>query len=728
MGGSKKVTVGFKYSLGMHMVFCHGPIDNISKIKFDGEKVAWTGSAGSGTITINQPNLFGGESREGGVVGDIDIQSGSDTQPRNPYLQSVLGAAIPAFRGVFALVFKQVYLGMNPYLKAMSVRGTRIQTLTSGLPQWNSTRAAIGPDLNPAHLLRECLTDADWGMGYPTADIDDTSFTTAAQTMFDEGMGISLLWDRSMPLDEFIALILKHIDGSLYVSRTTGKFVLKLSRNDYTLASLPVYGEAEIERISDYKRTSVGELINSVSVKYWDTIEEREASVTVQDITLVARQGGVIATTLQFPGFTNSTIANKIASRELQSLSTPLVRCTIYFNRTASQMNIGEVFKLNWPKLGVANLVLRVVNIELGELSNNLVKVTAIQDIFASSFAVYAPTPVTLWTNPIQPPTVPAYNILREATYWDMARALGDNEASALPATAAYILASCSRPSGASINAQIGVYNGGPPITYIPSGFCNFMPVALTAAAIDLNQTVIPFTAGLDMRDVVLRTYAIIDNEYMSVTAIDLNANTITVLRGVIDTTPRQHAINTPIYFAEEYFGSTEEEYAQSEGVIIKLLPVTPAGVLPEASASTLNIALVARQNKPYLPGALRINGVYPPTEVWDLYGPMNLLWSPRNRLTQTVDLIGQQISGFSPEVGATYNFEVRSVVGNVLETLVTGITSSSYNYNGAVYDNVNVTLEAERATIKSFQKISFTINRHGLGFKFGSEFGGVAP
>ena len=29
-GGSKEVTVGYKYYVGMHMILCHGPVDNIS--------------------------------------------------------------------------------------------------------------------------------------------------------------------------------------------------------------------------------------------------------------------------------------------------------------------------------------------------------------------------------------------------------------------------------------------------------------------------------------------------------------------------------------------------------------------------------------------------------------------------------------------------------------------------------------------------------------------------
>ena len=64
MGKSKKVTVGYKYYVGMHMVLCHGPVDSVSAIEVDG-RTAWSGSATGGSVTINAPDLFGGESRTG---------------------------------------------------------------------------------------------------------------------------------------------------------------------------------------------------------------------------------------------------------------------------------------------------------------------------------------------------------------------------------------------------------------------------------------------------------------------------------------------------------------------------------------------------------------------------------------------------------------------------------------------------------------------------------------
>lgn len=46
MGGSKSQTVGYRYSLGMHLALCHGPVDAIREILVD-RRTAWSVTAGS---------------------------------------------------------------------------------------------------------------------------------------------------------------------------------------------------------------------------------------------------------------------------------------------------------------------------------------------------------------------------------------------------------------------------------------------------------------------------------------------------------------------------------------------------------------------------------------------------------------------------------------------------------------------------------------------------------
>lgn len=88
-GGSSKI--GYKYFMGAHLVLCHGPVDSVTRILF-GERVAATPAATSSQqIYIDKYELFGGENREGGVQGYVDIMMGDEDQPINNYLSQVVG-------------------------------------------------------------------------------------------------------------------------------------------------------------------------------------------------------------------------------------------------------------------------------------------------------------------------------------------------------------------------------------------------------------------------------------------------------------------------------------------------------------------------------------------------------------------------------------------------------------------------------------------------------------
>ncbi|MFU8836632.1 MAG: VWA domain-containing protein, partial [Roseovarius sp.] len=55
---------------------------------------------------------------------------------------------VPGYRGLCSLVLRQVYLGVNPYLKPWAVRVTRVQTGEAGAAQWYPEKAPIVPEAN----------------------------------------------------------------------------------------------------------------------------------------------------------------------------------------------------------------------------------------------------------------------------------------------------------------------------------------------------------------------------------------------------------------------------------------------------------------------------------------------------------------------------------------------------------------------------------------------------
>jgi hypothetical protein len=531
-------------------------------------------------------------------------------------------------------------------------------------------------DMNPAHIIRECLTDPDWGMGYAEADIDDDSFRAAADVLYDEKMGISLLWDRQVPIESFIHEVVKHIDAALYVSRSTGKFVLKLIRADYDEEALPEFDPSNVEKVDNLSRPSFGELTNSVTVNYWDSETGKEASLTVQDTALIQMQGAVINTTVKYPGFTNFSIASRVALRDLRTLSSPILTCTIHANQDARELNIGDVFKFSWPNFEIENVVMRVTGIAFGDGKSNKIRVTCTQDVFAFPQQGVLNQPDEGWTDIGGPPAPATDRLVLEAPYYELVQVQGQTAVDgALASTPeiGYLTVAAARPANA-LNASVWVNPG--------SGFeetmaLDFCPTATLAADVGPMDTSWTFENGEDLDLVQVGTYCQIDDELIRVDSIDLETSTITVGRGVLDTTPRPHLTGARLYFWDVYSSADPTEYVDGETLEVKITPATNEGPLELGGAPIDTLTFNARAFRPYPPGNFKINGeAYP---AFTTGTDVVFSWSHRDRRQQTSgSLFDTTYGDIGPEAGTTYNLRVYDDSDTLIENQ-TGLTGTSY-------------------------------------------------
>jgi len=949
-GSSKEQTVGYKYYLGCHMVLTHGQIDALYKIVID-SKAAWIGNVASGPLTISNYELFGGETREGGIAGVVDVLPGSMTQAKNTYLQGIIGDDIPAFRGVASVVLNQVYVGMNPYIKPWSFLVQRIHKTSNGATQWNDSISAIGSfktrnpvkstqswfnrsldwfnigagvetsgsytefqglftgyidsvrvtkgvarytsnefavptsefpndytdpywdnvvtllrfngannattttcekgsavymvngaklstakfkfgtssavfdgianmfvkvvvgtentnlgdeftieswvyqteresgtnygaailsygpvsntnrdtnfsiygnslslfqtpgsdqsnalnisgnieivplnkwthvsltrsggsyylhidgklctgystgsDMNPAHIIRECLTDSNWGMGYPESDIDDSTFTAAANTLLSEDMGISLIWDRQSKLEDFVKEILRHIDGSLYVDRQTGKFVLKLVRDDYTISTLFVANTSNIVSVDSYSRSAYGELVNSITANYFDGQTGATASLTIQDNALIQLQGSVIGATVQYPGFSNFDTAAKAAARDLRTMSSRVLSCVIYMNRSASVLSIGSTFKFYWPDFHDDYIIMRVTGISFGDGKKNSIKVTCVEDIFVTPEVTYLSEAPIEWTDTSIPPAVPAIRSLVEAPYIELCQRIGQSTIDSSLSTnpdLGYILAAASR-QGSAINCIGSVLKSG---TYVDAITFDFAPSAKLTAAITKNDTSIVVKEASDLDLVTLGTSALIDAEIVRIDAI--SGTTITIARGLFDTVPTDHVINSAILFQDIYSESDVVEYVYGETINVKMRPVSTAGVLSIDTAIADSVTMNRRAIRPYPPGNVKISGSYFPTLVMDV--ALTVTWAHRSRTQQTGSTYASFVDGsIGPESGTTYSIRLYNNATNALLQTADSISGTTYSFTALSGDYVlRLELWSVRAGYASLQKHS---------------------
>lgn len=539
-------------------------------------------------------------------------------------------------------------------------------------------------DMNPAHIIRECLTDPDWGMGYPEADIDETSFAAAAVTLKAEGMGMSLIWDRQAKIEDFIKEVLKHVDGVLYVDRATGLFKLKLIRADYTLETLPVLDESNVETVSSFARPAIGELINSVTVQYWDSDTENEGSVTVQDPALVEVQGTTINTTISYPGFTYKDLAARAAARDLRALSMPLISCEIVADRSAASLNVGDAFRLTWPDYGVTSTVMRVVSIAYGDGRNNRVRIKATEDVFATPDLAPIAVPDIEWENPSQPPTGAPRQIAFEFPYLELVQRYGQSTVDSQLAddpTQGYLGAAASRPSAATINARVMVDTGA---GYEERTTLDFCPAATLSAGVNRVATSLPITNGVDLDLIEAGQWLQVGSEIMVVDAV--TASAITVKRGALDTVPVAHSAGAHVLVWDGLSVGVPPGFIDGETANVKLLTVTGAGVLPEGAAPVSSVTFDSRAIRPYPPANVQINGSAFPSSVT---GSLVITWAHRNRVQQTAGTyLGWTDGSVTLEPGVTYNLRVYPGGGGAMLAEQTGLTAATHTFSAFAGQN----------------------------------------
>lgn len=534
--------------------------------------------------------------------------------------------------------------------------------------------------MNSAHIIYQCLTDTAWGMGYPTGSIDADSFTSAADALHSEGFGLSMLWNKQEVIESFIALVLDHIGCMLYVRPDTGAFALKLIRADYDRGTLPQYGPTSLISAEDYQRQAWGETVNEITVVYTDACTEKEASVTVQDIANITIQGGVVAQTRHYPGIRNASLAQRVAMRDLQAGSTPLASIKLTATRAAWQVFPGDVFRLTWPEYDIDDVVFRVLTVNRGTLTDGQIIIDAVEDVFGLPDNTYLVEQPGGWVYPSQPPAAAPYRKLLEAPYWDLARNLSAADLDYVDALSGYLETLAVRPSGDAVNYDIQAKVGA--AAYESAGSGDFCPSATVVGALTKTTTAIALANGIDIDLVVSGGYAIIDDEYVLVSAIDAGAGTATISRGLLDTVPTTHSAGARIWFADGNEGASGTEYADGEIVDVKLLPATGQGTLDISLAPADSLTFGQRQYRPYAPGKLLVNGsAYP--EWIDGFAELTLMWAHRDRLSQTAYLVTQGEDSIGPEAGTTYTLRLYGETDTLLRT-ESGLSGTSYTYTSS--------------------------------------------
>jgi hypothetical protein len=393
----------------------------------------------------------------------------------------------------------------------------------------------------------------------------------------------------------------------------------------------------------------------------------------------VQNQAAVISQTANYPGIDNATIARRVGLRDVKQYGTPLAKGTIKTNRLGASIRPGDIIKLSWDDYGIDTMICRVFGVNTGSLKDGTVTINFTQDVFTLPQTTYISSQPPQWTEPVVDPIAVVNQRLVETPYWDIARTFSAGDLAAVSSLSAYAQLIAQKPPIATPDYELWVNAGG---GYADTGVLGIYSPTVTingALGISEGPDIIDVN-GIDLQvlNVAIGTYAIINDEYVRIDNIDEVNSQITIGRGCLDTYPASHADGSIIYFADGKNGDPNTEYLDGDSLAAKALVNTGIGRLDIGDAIESTITLDARQNKPYPPGNVKINGGYYPSSTT---GSVDFTWAHRDRELQTASIEDFTSGDIGPETGTTYNIRIYDELDSEVENQ-TGITGNSYSWN----------------------------------------------
>jgi hypothetical protein len=752
--GKQDVT---EYRMSIHFGICL-QADSVNAIWVD-EKPAWTGVVNSNTsLNINLPDLFGGQKKEGGLIGAIDVLLGDSEQLLPLEASSRYGRQpdeCPAFRGLTTLMFRGSTLVSTGYVGDYDTYPTGLYSQNIGFV-WrmnspiiaqkvevevtrapkglNPAKAMIGPDANAAHIVYECLTNSEWGMGGATALIDTDAFEDVGDVLFDEAFGLSMIWNRQTTIEAFVTEVLDHIQATLFVNPNTGLLSIKLLRDDYDVETLRVINPQNA-KLSNYRRRSPGEIVNELSVTWTNPATEQEETVTAQDIASIQSQGGEkVSGSRNYYGIRNLTLATKVLARDLRASTAPLVSADAQLDRSAWDILPGEVVRLDWPRRGVNSVIARVGKVDYGKPRDSTIRASLLQDVFSLSRPPIKIMPPSDWVDPRNPPapldmqiiTVPDF-FVRNGAVQNTVVELGEDEvlAAALADSQSVdsldyeLVGEVVDPGGQVRQISKGAMTLTPKgvlTTELPAAASSLLPAAVYPNIDEAPQVggFVFFGAG-DTAQEIAYVSARSDSGW-------------TLLRGVLDTVPRTWPVNTPVWSVNTGARIVDStvRHAAGETVTYRGLDRTALGLLAFDDAPEETATLTARPHLPLRPANVKINGTGFGSVAIGSATSVTITWAMRNRLLEDTQVMEWTDGPVAPEYRQeTVVLAYDNVAGNLIQTydgywIETELVFAKTDWDR--YTAVRFVVESRRDDLVSLQSHSIVVTG------FAGNHGAAAP
>jgi hypothetical protein len=753
------------YRMSVHYGVCTGPVDELMSIHY-GEKLvpgAIPIRVSEGLVQINQSSLNGGVTKEGGIIGDMHYYPGDADQvlsTKSADKYSKTPATSPAYRGICSLFFTEQAFQPRGDLSGTLATGARkgflwgsnspfirpLWVTPKRIPKgWNEAEAGIPlpgssyVDANPIHIIVECMTNPDWGMGGDLIQLELSTFLAASTVMIAEGLGLTMLWTKQSPIEDFVNDVLDHIEATLFINPRTGLFEIKLIRDDYDIATLPVLDKTNA-RVIDAQTKLWGETTNEIVVTWTNPDTEKAETVTLQDPGNIAIQNAVVSSPRNYHGVRSSDLAIDLCERDLRAVAAPLTSIQLEADKSAWQNTPGSVVIANFPEKNIINRVMRIGPVDYGGPRGGKIIFSLVEDVFASPPIEFTAPEGTGWDSPQEPPAVIATSEIITLPYY-IANNVIDPALFAstdYPGVFSGVLA--AQPGidtfefdmHGEVTDSLGVTTftsfGLRPITSLGT-----LQVALTQEA-SSTLTLANFGTITQGQGPELGGFLFLGegtDEAMEIAMIsDFTDPNYTILRAVLDTTPKEWPIGTKVWFVPASHAIADNTVrADTQDVSYKLLAVTSLGILDVGLAPTITDTLNGRPHLPSRPANVTVGGVaFGELDATAGPDPIPVTWATRNRVLEETQVLSWTDIDVVEEGGQTTKIVVMDAARNVI-TEHTGLTGSSFNVPVASFGGASIGIirvESERDGLVSLQGHEITVTlTTGWGSSWGFNWGG---
>lgn len=571
-------------------------------------------------------------------------------------------------------------------------------------------------DMNAVHILREVLLSPDAAGNLSPADLG-TTWDAAADTAFQEGFGLSLLWSSDIPRGEFISEIENHLDARVYVDRATGKWDVKLIRNDYDSELLDVFDDTNVVNWQRINFPEESTLPNQLVLNYTKSEGDETASLTISNVAKIRENDGkVIQDEITFAGIYRSDLASRVAQRELTARSSPLITGEIVVTDLPFGLNVGDPVILHNPRLGLNNVVVRLVEIETSFTTESTAAIRFIQDKFDLDPVGFVVTENVLPPEIGFPRPVEEF-LLEEAPIGLLIQRLG------LPSViqvfqqdplAGFAHIAVAAPDPQQIE---WIYSNAllPEVVPVQQDTLPFVEKSLLLSQLEqrADRNRIVLSIRLSQLAGLVGQIILVGSEYLRVEAIValnvfgtsedywapapwlpvVNPVTVDVSRGWFDTPPEFHIAGEEVWLLRDISHVDDEFRTKTDELEIWAQSIASKGIWPIELSSLGVIEFEERAALPLPVGKLQVDGEFF-APIWEEQKVYEITWEHRTRFASPLPHTSDGPS--EEESGTTYTVLIEALdwSGNVLETLVSANVGSltSYSYNSGTESEIGST------------------------------------